>query len=326
MVRRTPLGDEEGVMFQMSRRKGPWAVVVLVAGALGTAWPAGGAPVVAEEPAVKGAPANPDPKAKAKAKGETGATPTVQAVPGGVKTQAKKLSIEEQYVRDNLAKHLNPTSIAFLDDGRVRLTFDLSAKKPEHETIFMPPVSNKPSDTFRWTNRDDEYYSTYTTTGVDGTYGYMRGLRLSNSGSAHLDAWFLDDVEAEIWYVGSATSTRRQAASVVFTNAKQVSIGSDHGTLCVTYSKGVPAKAPRGTFDTILTHTLVKLKLVVRNGAFEAWRDGKKRESMEYKPKDFASGKIGFLWRDARSFVSRLEVTGRIDAKKMAADLRKARK
>jgi hypothetical protein len=154
----------------------------------------------------------------------------------------------------------------------------------------------------------------------------MRGLRLSNAGIAHLNLWFLDDVEAEISYVGSTTSSPKQVAALVFTNAKLSSIGNNHGTQCATYSKGLPQKAPRGTYEAIPNYTLVKLKLVVRNGSFEAWREGKKRQSMEYKPKDFASGRIGFIWKEARSFVSRLEVTGRIDAKKMAEELRKAAK
>ena len=270
-----------------------------------------------------------DKKASPKAKkGEdAGETPTVEAVPGGdgAKTK-KKLTIEEQYVRDNIQQHLSPTSIQFLDDGRVRLAFDFVAKKAEHETIFTPPVSKKPSDTFRWTNRDDEYYSSYTYTGVSDSLGYMRGLRLSNSGMAHLNLWFLDDVEAEVWYVGSATSSPKQVAALVFTNGKMASIGNNHGALCATYTKGMPQKAPRGTYEPIPNYSLVKLKLVVRNGNFEAWREGRKRQSMEYKPKDFASGRVGLIWKEARSFVSRLEVTGRIDAKKMAEEFRKAAK
>jgi hypothetical protein len=291
---------------------------VLLLGVTGPGLLAGGGRA-AEEPAKKASP-------KAKKDGEAGETPAVEAVPGGDKTGKKKLTIEEQYVRDNLGKHLGPTSIQFLDDGRVRLSFDMTAKKAEHETIFTPPVSKKPSDTFRWTNRDDEYYSSYSYTGTGDAIGYMRGLRLSNSGMAHLNLWFLDDVEAEIWYVGSTTSSAKQAAALVFTNSKLASIGSNHGTQCVTYSKGLPQKAPRGTYEAIPNYTLVKLKLVVRNGNFEAWREGRKRQSMEYKPKDFASGRIGFVWKEARSFVSRLEVTGRIDAKKMAEELRKAAK
>jgi hypothetical protein len=296
--------------------RGMSVVCLLLSVLLGPGVLAGGARA-AEEPEAKPA------AAKAKDAGGAEETPAVKAK-GAAK--AKKPSIEEAYVQENLEKYLNPTSISFLEDGRVKLTFDFSTKSAEHETIFTPRISTKTSDAFRWTNRDDEYYSSYTYSGTTDAYEFMKGLRLSNSGSAHLDVWFQDDVEAEIWYVGSATSSKRQTAAVVFTNSKHGSIGSDHGTLCGTYMKGLPQKAPTGTYDPIPALSLVRLKLLVRNGSFEAWREGRKRQAKEYKPKDFSSGKIGLLWREARSFVSRLEITGRVDAKKMYHQIRKASK
>jgi hypothetical protein len=292
-------------------------VCLLLSGLLGAGTAAGGAR------AADGPEETPPPAKGKKAAGGTGETPAVKAGPAATK---KKLSIDEEYVRENLEKHLSPSSISFLDDGRVKLVFDFSTKSAEHEASFTPRISSKTSDAFRWTNRDDEYYSSYTYTGTSDAYEYMKGLRLSNAGSAHLDVWFLDDVEAEVWYVGSATSSKRQTAAVLFTNAKKNSIGSDHGTLCGTYVKGSPQKAPLGTYEAIPALSLVRLKLVVKNGSFEAWREGRKRQEREYKQKDFSSGKIGLLWREARSFVSRLEVTGRVDAKKMAEEIRKAAK
>lgn len=70
-----------------------------------------------------------------------------------------------------------------------------------------------------------------------------------------------------------------------------------------------------------------KFKLVVKGGSFEAHRDGKKQNAIEYSPKDYASGRIGFIWAGGMAaYFHHLEITGRIDAKKMAELMRKAAK
>jgi hypothetical protein len=73
--------------------------------------------------------------------------------------------------------------------------------------------------------------------------------------------------------------------------------------------------------------TSVRAKLVVRNGIFEAHRDGRQKQTDKYNPKNYASGKIGFIWGGGLAgFVYMLEITGRLDAKKMAELIRKQRK
>ena len=65
--------------------------------------------------------------------------------------------------------------------------------------------------------------------------------------------------------------------------------------------------------------------VVVKNGAYEAWKDGKKKATSAYKKEAFGSGRIGIVWSGIGSFISRLEVTGKLDYKTVAADLRKAK-
>ena len=71
----------------------------------------------------------------------------------------------------------------------------------------------------------------------------------------------------------------------------------------------------------------MKLKIRVRDGMCEVFRDGRSKEKIEYSKKSFASGRIGFIWGGGIACICpRMEITGRIDAKKMAQDLRKKKK
>ena len=238
----------------------------------------------------------------------------------------KKLSIDEEYVRAKLESRLSPTSIQFQDDGTVRLTFDFEAKTEGQEEAFQPRISKNQNDVFRWTNREDEYWLNSSSLYAPRDADFMKGLKVSNAGAAHLDVWFTEEVDAEICYVSGVNSSKKQLAAVVFTNGSQKSIGSDHGTQCLTLSKGKPQKVAKGTAEPLSVHTLARFRLVVKDGSYEAWRDGKKKATSEYKKEDFGSGRVGIVWSGIGSFVSRLEVTGKLDYKKVAADLRKAKK
>ncbi len=86
----------------------------------------------------------------------------------GTEESAPKLSPEEQYVRDNLEKFLNPTRIEFLEDGRVNLIFNFGEKKEEHAELFTPPIADGARSTFRWA-LDSEF--------AMGTWGRSRAAK-----------------------------------------------------------------------------------------------------------------------------------------------------
>lgn len=241
-----------------------------------------------------------------------------------VKEAAQKLSPEEQYVRDNLEKFLSPTSIQFLEDGRVNLIFNFGDRKEEHTNIFTPPISETAPSAFRWA-LDGEF--------TTGTWGRSRdrelsgfrceGIRIGDKGVAHLNVWFQDNVEAEMAYIQCVSSTPRQMVALVFTNASGESIGCNFGSQCVVLKSGAVAKVT-GTAEKVLNETETRFKLEVRDGTFTAYRDNRKRDTAKYTPKKFASGRIGFVWGGGvASFIHRLEITGRIDAKKMAQEMKK---
>lgn len=242
----------------------------------------------------------------------------------------KLLSVDEQYVKDNLEKYLSPTKIEFMADGRVKLLFEFGERKEEHEGIFTPRVSKEINNKFRWSLQNEWGWGwgySGSTRNKDGTYEYnWEGLRISNAGSAHLNCWFTDDVEAEISYVQAVSSSAKQTAAVVFTNTSGNSVGSNFGTQAATFSNGALAKRS-GSIEAVPTDRGFKLKLVVRDGKFEAWRDGKSKQSMAYVKKTYESGRIGLLWGGGvASFIHRLEITGKIDAKKTAELMKKGTK
>jgi hypothetical protein len=249
---------------------------------------------------------------------EAGATPATTAT----KT-AKKPSIDEEYVRANLEKHLNPTKIEWLPDGRVKLTLDFTEKKEEHVGIFTPNVSKEINSTFRW-SLPYEYGGWYGRTTTSDLASYNGALRLAQSGTAHLNAWFTDDIEAEMWFANGPSSTTRQTIALVYSTGSK-SIGSNWGTMAASF-QGAGLKGGKGTVENAASHTSVKIKLVVRNGTFESYRDGKLRASEKYNAKSYASGKLGFVWGGGgfAGFIYKLEITARPDSKKMADQLRKS--
>src|SRR5262245_13908258 len=71
-------------------------------------------------------------------------------------TEKRVLSIDEQYVKDNLERVFHPTKIEFLAGDQVKLEFDFREKTPSHEAIFTPHIGRDLKDTFRWTARSEE--------------------------------------------------------------------------------------------------------------------------------------------------------------------------
>jgi hypothetical protein len=243
------------------------------------------------------------------------------------KIEKSVLSIDEQYVRENLERCLHPTKIEFLEGGQVKLEFDFKEKSPRHEAIFTPAIGKDLKDTFRWTARGEEGRG-YGPQGGGPKKGRDEfiGLKISNSGMAHLSLWFKDDVEAEFAFVQNGTSSPRHAAAVIFTNAAGSSIGSNLGSQCASYIQGKLEKCA-GTVEPIPTGNTVKIKLVVRSGTFESYRDGQLAQKMPYSMKTFSSGHLGFLWAGGiGGLIQKLEIKGAIDVKKVAEELRKSGK
>jgi hypothetical protein len=206
--------------------------------------------------------------------------------------------------------------VEFLKDGRVKLIFDFREKKEDHVDIFTPKVGAGYSSPFRWSLSDEEHWSA-----ADGN---DIGLRVSNTGMALLNCWFVDDLEAEMTFLNRVTFNQRMYTALIFANDKGSGIGSNLGSQCARFANGKPSGA-KGALEAVINDASAKFKLVVRNGNFEAQRNGRSRQSMTYAPKSFSSGRLGFTWGgNIMGFISNLEIVGRIDSKKMSKIMQKA--
>jgi hypothetical protein len=243
---------------------------------------------------------------------------------------AKSLSIDDEYVHENLEAYLHPSTIQWLDDGRVKMVFDLSQRNEDHESAFTPKIAkDQINSMFRWTVRGEHgwYGGTYSGSSKSGdTDYYYGGLKTSMEGQAVVNCWFTDDVEAEVSYSQFVSHNAKQMWALVFTNKDTKSIGNNFGTQAATFTKTRLEKT-KGTVDQVLNENGMRFKLLVKDGNFEVLRDGKSKQKQTYSKTSFASGRIGFVWGGGiSSIVHRLEITGRVDAKKMAAELRKSGK
>jgi hypothetical protein len=232
------------------------------------------------------------------------------------KGEGRKLSVDLAYVQENLKPLLNADKLEFDQDGGVTIEYDFSKKKQEHMEVFEPPISSKLQSNFRYTTGREEHMD----------YFEMEGIKIANQGRAVLKCWFLDDVEAEVEYIGRGSFTPGHVFALCFSDAKNTkALGANLGSQCVTLNGGVPAGKRQGTADPIPNATRVKVKLVVRGGKFEAYKSDRKLATMEYKPADFKTGQIGFAWcGKIAGSVTYLKIKGRLDAKKTAEMLRKS--
>ena len=259
-------------------------------------------------------------KSKKKNGKETSKRKTKTAEETEEKSGESEPSIDELYIRDTLKQYLHPTSLEFLKDGRAKMVFNFDKKEPEHESIFNRRVDSKINSTFRWTVGREErmYYRGFN----QKPYSHG-GLRVSNAGIALLNCWFTDDVEAEIQFVMDTNFSPRRTVALVFSSGKET-VGNNFGSQCVIYRGGKPRKRA-GTSRSMTLTAGRKIKLVVKEGTFEAHQDGREQTSLAYSQKKLGSGKIGLLWGgNAAGMIYQLEVTGKIDEKKMAEQLRKA--
>lgn len=242
------------------------------------------------------------------------------------KTKATPSDPDEAYVREHLEEYLSPTTIEFKDDGRAHLVFNFGQKNESQSTSFTPNISASATSIFRWALEGEFIMDSWGRAGGKDVGVATEGLRISNAGMAHLNLVFKDDVEAQISYGQCVVSTTKQTIAVVYTNASGNSLGSNFGTQCAFFSRGRLSKVS-GDIKLIASETETLLKLVVKDGKFSAWREGREKSSLAYSPKTYSSGQVGIIWGGGiASFLHRLEVAGSIDYKKTAALMKKKRR
>jgi hypothetical protein len=249
----------------------------------------------------------------------------------GKKGEWQPLTAEESEVRQGLKEFLHPTSIEFLPDGRVKLVYDFKKRDEDTGKAFGPkPPGNEPKDKFRWALPWEE--GSYGSSGSSSSsssssrYGYAEGLRVGMEGLAYLDCWFKGEVEAEMDYLQGVGVNARQQAALAFINPSWGSLAATVGAQCALFQK-ISIQKVKGATDPYVSWKVLTVKLAVKEGKFEAYRGGKLKQEMDYSAKNFSSGRIGFIWSGGvAAFISRLEVVGRLDVKKMAEEMKKESK
>lgn len=231
------------------------------------------------------------------------------------KTVVKPSSPDEAFVKENLKDILAPTTIKFLDDGRVHMTFDLKAKSEDHSAIFTPVVGGRLKDRFRWSIDDEEW-----------VVGGEAGLRVSDQGMAVMNCWYTDDVEVEVQMLQHIAHTQKHIMAIIFCNDHGKAIGTNYGCQVANFVQGRPAGF-RGKSDPITFEAVAKVKLVVRGGECQGFRENRPREKMKYGKKSFASGRVGFAWGGSiAGTISNLEIKGKLDYARMAKEMRRGKK
>lgn len=243
-------------------------------------------------------------------------------------TSTRELSVDELYIQDMLEEYLHPTKIKFLSDGRVRMLFEFSEKREDHLDIFTPPVETKVNSPFRWSLSGEESYYSYSRPAVrdkDGNYVYYRGgLRVSDQGMALLKCWFEDEVEAKISFGTGTNFLPGQMMSLIYFSSGRRALGSNFGSQCVLFRRGRPV-GRSGKPESMIIYSKADFGLVVKDGEFEAHRNGRRKRSMKYSTKAFESGRIGFVWGGRLAgMIHSLEIKGRLDVPRMAKEMRKA--
>jgi hypothetical protein len=154
----------------------------------------------------------------------------------------------------------------------------------------------------------------------------MAGLRFGMDGQVLLNCWFTDELEAEVCFVQGIGYNEKQQFAFVFVNEQGRGVGSNFGSQPVMF-RGNRIEKAQGAVEPVVVDQGMRLRLAVKGGKLDVARGKKSPKSWEYPQKSFATGRLGFVWNGGVAcIVTRMEITGRIDAKKMAALLRKAPK
>ena len=247
------------------------------------------------------------------------ATRVLQANAPQKKNRTRKDSTEK-FVKERLEEYLSPSRLRFLRDGRVHLVFDLSSKNADQKTSFTPPITGDLRSVFRWTRSRDEKGEQQF--GVTSTEPVTKGVKVADSGTAFLNCWFVDDIEASVHYAPVGTTSKKQRVALVFGNLKKRLVGSNLGTQCVTFNRGRP-RSIHGKMGNLAFKETVRFKLVVRDGTFEARLQKRMQQQRRYKRDRFKQGQVGLLWSGgAAGIIMHFEVIGKIDYPKTAEEIR----
>ncbi len=226
--------------------------------------------------------------------------------------KARELSPDEKYVRENLKRYLAPTKLEFADDGTVMMDFNFKAKSEAHRVIFHRRLGESLKSPFRYTIFEEEV-----------VVGGDPGLRVSNAGVALIKAWFTDDVEAEMHFLQHINHKSSHVAAVVLCNEKGAMIGSNYGSQCASFAKNGRPGRRRGRTQPVVFNQTGKIKLVVKDGVYEAHREGRKKAALKYKADRYESGRVGFVWGGSVSgTITRLIIKGKLDYEKTAKQIK----
>jgi hypothetical protein len=217
-----------------------------------------------------------------------------------------------KFVKEGLKQFVHGT-VSFNEKNMVTITYDLNQKKEEYEHDFIPPISPRVPGNFRWSNRDEEFFSTGD-----------QGIRISDSGMAVLNVWFRDDVEATMEFLNAIGWTKRQVCAIVLTPRNGQGIGNNFGGQCATFAGASFKGGVPPTTEQLNAEKRAKFGLRVGGGNFEAILNGKSRKSAKYNPKSLSSGRIGFVWDGKLAgTITTFSVTGMLDFAATAKEMRK---
>jgi hypothetical protein len=291
-------------------------ILLVHVGAGAAPFPAQGKPGAAPsgrpktDPAQKGGSKKKDEAGKSDAKpDEDDAKPA----PGSGETAPKPPSGPDvDYVKEHLKEFVHGT-IAFGQDGTVTIEYDFHEKKEEHQNDFAPPISPQNQKTFRWSIYQEEH-----------VIGGDTGLRISDAGAAVLDVWFTDSVEASAEFLQGISWSKRQYLAVVFQAKNGKAIGNNYGGQCANFSGAVYHGGTPANTEVTSFNSRVKIGLRVKDGKFDATREGRPRTSAKYTVRSFSSGRVGFVWGGAvAGTLCGFTVKGMIDYPLMAKEMKK---
>jgi len=150
---------------------------------------------------------------------------------------------------------------------------------------------------------------------------------VSNAGVALFKCWFRDDVEVECEFRQYINQSRRHVMAIIFNNEKNQAIGTNYGCRTATFSKGRLRGQGKGNMVSVRYDSTAKIKLRVKEGIYEAHRQGHLSSKAKYSKSRFSSGRVGFVWGGSMSgTIGKMKIRGKLDVKKTAEEFRGASK
>ncbi len=210
---------------------------------------------------------------------------------------------DEEYVKAHIKEFLDGT-VTFDDKGKATIAYDFRSKKEEYQDDFLPPISPKVPASFRWSNYEEDH-----------TIDNEPGIRVSDRGVALFKVWFADDLEATVEYQQGNSWSKAQCMAIVFQTKAGQAIGNNFGGQCARFANGAFQGGVPPATETASAQDVVKIGLRVRDGEFEASKNGKpKNKPAKYPAKALASGRVGFIWGGKLAgTICSLTITGKVD-------------